>query len=60
MRVPERLQWRGLEEAAPSRGAVSSFLGGVALSTVYVVTGLSRDPAVNLLESGVVQRFDGK
>jgi hypothetical protein len=60
VRIPERLQWRGLEDAAPSRGAVSTFLGGVALSAVYVVTGLSGDPAVNLLESGVVQCFDGK
>ncbi len=60
VRVPELLQWRGLEEAIPSRGTVGALLGGVALSAVYVVTGLFKDPAVDLVESAVVQRFDGQ
>jgi hypothetical protein len=60
VRVPERLQWRGLEEEIPSRGAVGTFLGGVALSAVYVVTGLLGDTVVDLAESAVVRRFDGQ
>ncbi len=56
--VPGQLQWRGLEQAAPTRGG--GFLGQVLLSAVEVITGVAQDSAADFAASLVVQKVDGQ
>lgn len=56
--VPAQLRWRGLEQAAPTRGAGS--LGEVLLAGLEVVTGLLKDPAAHVVASRVVAQVDGQ
>lgn len=56
--VPAQLRWRGLEQAAPTRGG--GFLGEVLLSGFEVVTGLFKDPAADFVASQVVRKVDGQ
>jgi hypothetical protein len=58
--VPAELQWRGLEQAAPTRGG--GFLGRVLLSAVDIVTGLFKDDdsgVADFAASAVVRKVDG-
>ena len=54
--VPANLRWGGLDSAATTRG----WLGNVILSAVEVLTGVARDPAADLVASGVVKRVDAQ
>jgi len=56
--VPAQLRWRGLEQAAPTRGG--GFLGDVLLQAFEVITGFAKDKAVNFVTSQAVQRVDGQ
>lgn len=60
--VPVQLRWRGLEQAAPTRGAGS--LGDVLLQAFEVITGLAHDAVVDSAAdwaaSQVVARVDGQ
>jgi hypothetical protein len=56
--VPSQLRWRGLEQAAPTRG--SGFLGDVVLSAFEVLTGFAKDKAVDFAASLVVSKVDGQ
>jgi CHAT domain-containing protein len=56
--VPAQLRWRGLEQAAPTRGA--GFLGDVLLQAFEVITGVAKDAAVNFAASQVVAKVDGQ
>ena len=56
--VPERLQWRGLEQGGQSRGASRGTLGDVMLSAVHVVTDPFGAPAA-FTAAEIVKRFDG-
>ncbi len=56
--VPAQLRWRGLEQAAPTRGGGS--LGEVLLAGLEVVTGLFKDPAADFVASAVVAKVDGQ
>jgi tetratricopeptide (TPR) repeat protein len=56
--VPAQLRWRGLEQAAPTRGG--GFLGDVLLQAFEVLTGFAKEPAVSFVSSQVVQRVDGQ
>ena len=58
--VPTRLQWRGLEEAAPGRGATRGFLGDLVLSGLEVITGIGKQGAASFAASGVVELVDGQ
>ncbi len=55
--VPVQMRWRGLEQAAPTRGG--GFLGDVLLSGFEIVTGLFKDEAADLAAGAVVARVDG-
>jgi len=56
--VPVQLRWRGLEQAAPTRGV--GFLGDVLLSGFEIVTGLFKDDdAVDFVAGQVVAKVDG-
>jgi tetratricopeptide (TPR) repeat protein len=57
--VPVELQWRGLEQTAPTRSG--GFLGKVLLSAVDIVTGLFKDDDTGLADfaaSAVVRKVD--
>lgn len=56
--VPSQLRWRGLEQAAPTRGG--GFLGDVVLSAFEVLTGFAKDSAVDFATSLVVKKVDGQ
>ena len=56
--VPAQLRWRGLEQAAPTRGGGS--LGDVLLAGLEVVTGLFKDPAADFVAGAVVAKVDGQ
>ena len=56
--VPAQLRWRGLEQAAPTRSR--GFLGDVVLSAIEVLTGFTKDDAVTLATSQVLQHVDGQ
>ncbi len=56
--VPAQLRWRGLEQAAPTRGVGS--LGDVLLSGLEIVTGLFKEPAADFMASTVVAKVDGQ
>ena len=56
--VPSQLRWRGLEQAAPTRSG--GFLGDVLLQAFEVITGFTKDKAVTLAKSLVVQKVDGQ
>lgn len=56
--VPAQLRWRGLEQAAPTRGG--GFLGDVLLSAFEIVTGLVKDKAVDFVAGAVVTKVDGQ
>ncbi len=56
--VPSQLRWRGLEQAAPTRGG--GFLGDVVLSAFEVLTGFAKDKAVDFAASLVVSKVDGQ
>ena len=56
--VPAQLRWRGLEQAAPTRGG--GFLGDVLLQGFDVITDLFKDKAVDFVTSQVVTRVDGQ
>jgi tetratricopeptide (TPR) repeat protein len=56
--VSARLRWRGLEQAAPTRG--SGFLGEVLLSAFEVLTGDAPDAAVDFATSRAVRLLDGQ
>ncbi len=56
--VPAQLRWRGLEQAAPTRGA--GFLGDVLLKGLEVVTGLVKDEAADFVAGAVVSKVDGQ
>jgi CHAT domain-containing protein len=56
--VPMQLRWRGLEQAAPTRGG--GFLGDVLLSAFEVVTDLFKDPAADFVAGKVVAKVDGQ
>ena len=58
--VPVRLNWRGLENAAPAAGATRGFLGSVVLKAVDIVTGLAARDVASLAIAGIVKRFDGQ
>ena len=60
VRVPAQLQWRGLEQAAPTRGATRGFLGDVLLSAIDVVTGLGKGGAADFVVKKAVERVDGQ
>ena len=57
VRVPAELAWRGLEQAAPTRG--SGFLGKVLLSAVEVLTDLVSDKAAEYAAGKVAAHVDG-
>jgi triacylglycerol esterase/lipase EstA (alpha/beta hydrolase family) len=56
--VPAQLRWRGLEQAAPTRGG--GFLGDVLLSAFDVITGLVKDDAADFAAAAVVKKVDGQ
>jgi len=56
--VPAQLRWRGLEQAAPTRGA--GFLGDVLLTGLDVVSGLVNDDAADFAAAAVVAKVDGQ
>ncbi len=56
--VTAQLRWRGLEQAAPTRGA--GFLGDVLLQVFEVVTGVGKDTAADFVASQVVAKVDGQ
>ena len=60
--VPVQLRWRGLEQAAPTRGA--GFLGDVLLQAFEVITGFAKDSledkAADFVASQVVAKVDGQ
>ncbi|MBC8119465.1 MAG: alpha/beta hydrolase, partial [Burkholderiaceae bacterium] len=58
VQVPAQLQWRGLEQAAATRGATRGFLGDVLLSAIEVITGVAKNPAANFIASKAVQHVD--
>ena len=58
VQVPAQLQWRGLEQAAATRGATRGFLGDVVLSAIDVITGVAKNPAVDFITSKAVERVD--
>ena len=60
--VPVQLRWRGLEQAAPTRGA--GFMGDVLLQAFEVITGFAKDSledrAADFVASQVVAQVDGQ
>ena len=58
VRVSVQLGWPGLE-AASTRGATRGWMGQAVLSTVDVVTGLFKDPAVSLATAAITLKVDG-
>jgi tetratricopeptide (TPR) repeat protein len=56
--VPAQLRWRGLEQAAPTRGG--GFLGEVLLAGLEIVTGLVKDDAADFVAGAVVAKVDGQ
>ena len=58
VQVPAQLQWRGLEQAAATRGATRGFLGDVLLSAIEVITGVAKNPAADFIASKAVQHVD--
>lgn len=58
--VPARLQWRGAEQSAATRGGIRSSIGDVLLSGVDVITDLVTDKAAEFAASEVVRRIDGQ
>ena len=64
VRVPARLQWRGLEGDGAVRGATRGFLGDILLSAVEIVTDLVTggvaEAATNFAGSQIVKKVDGQ
>ena len=56
VKVQAQLQWRGLEQGVPTRGATRGFMGDVLLQVFDVVKG----PAANLVAAEVVKRVDAQ
>ena len=56
--VSAQLGWPGLE-AASTRGATRGWMGQAVLSAVDVVTGLFKDPAVDLATAAITLKVDG-
>ncbi len=56
--VSAQLGWPGLE-AGSTRGATRGWMGQAVLSAVDVVTGLFKDPAVNLATAAITLKVDG-
>jgi hypothetical protein len=56
--VATQLGWPGLESGA-TRGATRGWMGQAVLSASDVVTGLFKDPAVNLDSAAVTKKVDG-
>ena len=56
--VSAQLGWPGLE-AGSTRGATRGWMGQAVLGTVDVVTGLFKDPAVNLATAAITLKVDG-
>ncbi len=56
--MPAQLQWRGLEQAAATRGATRGFLGDVLLSAIEVVTGVGKGGAADFVVKKAVERVD--
>ena len=54
--VDAQLRWRGLERAAPTRGA----FGDVLVSTFELLTGFGKDKAAKFVASEVVRRVDNQ
>ena len=60
VRVPTRLQWRGLEATVPTRGSARGFLGDVTLKAIDVVTGKVVDHAAEFAASAIVRKVDAQ
>ena len=56
--VSAQLGWPGLEATA-TRGATRGWMGQALLSVVEVITGLVKDPAVDLATAAITQKVDG-
>ena len=56
--VSKQLGWPGLEASA-TRGATRGWMGQAVLSAFEVVTGLLKDPAVNLATAAITTKVDG-
>jgi pimeloyl-ACP methyl ester carboxylesterase len=56
--VSAQLGWPGLE-ATSTRGATRGWMGQAVLSTVDVITGLLKDPAVSLATAAITRKVDG-
>ncbi len=60
VRVPVRLQWRGLEQAVASRGIARGGLGDALVTGVDIVAGLGKDDAAHFVASAVVRKVDAQ
>jgi CHAT domain-containing protein len=58
VRIPPRLQWRGLEQGLVGRGATRGWLGDVLVSAVDVITDLAVDGAADATAAAIVARVD--
>lgn len=56
--VSAQLGWPGLETGA-SRGASRGSMGQAVLSAIDVITGLFKDPAVDLVAAAITHKLDG-
>jgi hypothetical protein len=60
VRIPVRLQWRGLEGAVATRGTTRGFLGDVMVKVIEVVTGKVADKVADFAASTMVKKFDAQ
>ncbi|MBC7734134.1 MAG: CHAT domain-containing protein [Bacteriovorax sp.] len=56
--ISAQLGWPGLEATA-TRGATRGWMGQALLSVVEVITGLVKDPAVDLATAAITHKVDG-
>ena len=56
--VSARLGWPGLEAAA-TRGATRGWMGEAVLGAIEVITGVSKDSAVDLATAAITRKLDG-
>src|SRR5688500_968739 len=60
VRVPGRLQWRGLERTAAARGTTRGFLGDVMVKAIEVIAGKVVTGVADHAASRIVDRFDAQ
>lgn len=60
VRVPQQLQWAGLDQDPATRGTTRGLIGNVLIQAVHVLTGIAKDRAVDWTVDKIVAGVDGQ